>query len=240
MDNLVLDEDPPPPPAKMRKGIRPQSCKAKGRKFQQEIERRIKGVFPLEGNDVRSTSMGCSGSDLIMSPRALQYLPYDWELKNQERVQLWATLKQTRSRIEDNSVIPLVVIRKNRTKPVAVVPIVHYFHVVAGRFGHVTPDVTLGCLELTNGTDRPSKEAALREAVARTWDRWISEGRAPTLPVCSLQSLNFWDTIKAHWATGVVLNRGQADFPIVVALPWDTFETMIAQQLVEKSTEPPQ
>jgi len=233
MNDLVLEEEASPRTASSaRKGICPQSCKAKGRKFQQEIERRLKAAFPLTGNDIRSTSMGCSGSDLILSPRALQYLPYDFELKNQENVQLWATLKQTRSRIEDDSVMPLVVIRKNRTKPVAVVPIVHYFQLRTRTFGQIVPDVTLATLELENGTTRLEKEEALRGAVAKAWARWVSEDQdPPALPVCSLQSLNFWDTVNPHRQTGVVLNRGQSDFPIVVALGWDVFEQLVSAQL---------
>jgi len=241
MDDLVLDEEPPPrPAADKRKGIRPQSCKAKGRKFQQEIERRLKEIFPLEGNDVRSTSMGCSGSDLVLSPRALAYLPYDFELKNQENVQLWATLKQTRSRI-DETVMPLVVIRKNRTKPVAVVPIVHFIHLCTGTFGQVVADVTLECLGVENGATRPAKEQALQTAVNAAWSRWApADHDRPSLPVCSRQSLSFWDTVNPNRDTGVVLNRGQSDFPIVVALSWERFEALIAAQVAVDAPLPAQ
>ena len=49
--------------------MRPQSCKSKGRRFQQKVARAILDVFPhLTEDDVRSTSMGAPGEDIQMSP----------------------------------------------------------------------------------------------------------------------------------------------------------------------------
>lgn len=108
--------------------MRPQSAKAKGRRFQQWCAARFKQLFPhLEGNDIRSVSMGCSGDDLILSPLALKVLPYNFEMKNVENLQLWATIRQTEKRDDDTSnTLPCIALRKNRTNPIVVVSFMHF------------------------------------------------------------------------------------------------------------------
>eukprot|EP00041_Stephanoeca_diplocostata_P022849 m.550253 g.550253 ORF g.550253 m.550253 type:complete len:103 (+) comp22162_c1_seq11:267-575(+) len=65
-------------------------AKAKGRRFQQSIEHLVKDAFPhLTGNDIRSTNMSVSGDDLILSPRAQAILPYQFEIKCQEKISIW-------------------------------------------------------------------------------------------------------------------------------------------------------
>ena len=66
--------------------MRPSSCKAKGRRFQQQIAADILAAFPNLGeDDVRSTSMGASGEDIQLSTSARTLFPYSVEAKNQRR-----------------------------------------------------------------------------------------------------------------------------------------------------------
>src|SRR5690349_9145817 len=75
--------------------MRPQSAKAKGRRLQQEVRDAILGKFPeLQPDDVRSTSMGASGEDLLLSPAARTRFPFYVEAKNQEALNIWKALEQ--------------------------------------------------------------------------------------------------------------------------------------------------
>ena len=56
--------------------MRPQSCKSKGRRFQQRVARSILEAFPhLTDDDVHSTSMGASGEYAKLSAAARAALP---------------------------------------------------------------------------------------------------------------------------------------------------------------------
>ena len=101
--------------------MKPQSCKAKGRRLQQKIVSDILKAFPtLQQDDVFSTSMGCGGEDVKMSPAARKLLPLSIEAKNQEKVNVWEAYIQAESNCPEN-VFPCVVFKKNNTKTFAMV-----------------------------------------------------------------------------------------------------------------------
>ncbi len=67
--------------------MKPQSAKAKGRTGQQEVQKLLLGTFPeLEPDDVRSTSMGASGEDLLLSPAARRLVPFNIEVKRRATI----------------------------------------------------------------------------------------------------------------------------------------------------------
>jgi hypothetical protein len=69
--------------------VKTSSCKSKGRVLQQKIRDIIIESFKdLEEDDVRSTSMGASGIDVLLSPKAQLYFPYSVEAKNQEKISI--------------------------------------------------------------------------------------------------------------------------------------------------------
>jgi len=89
--------------------MKTQSAKAKGRKLQQWTRDQILDVYNhLEEDDVRSTSMGASGSDVQLSPL---------ECNNRGNTQ------------------PLVIVKENRRKPLAVVDAEHFFELL-GKLNH--------------------------------------------------------------------------------------------------------
>ena len=61
--------------------IRPQSAKAKGRKWQQEVAKLLTEKFDLQEGDVVSRPMGSGGVDLMMSPAARKAFPVSPECK---------------------------------------------------------------------------------------------------------------------------------------------------------------
>jgi hypothetical protein len=105
--------------------VRPQSAKAKGRRLQQEIRDAILDAFPvLEPDDVRSTSMGASGADLLLSPAARNLFPFYVEAKNQEALNIWAALEQAEAGSTKVFTLaePLVVFRRNKSRIYAALP----------------------------------------------------------------------------------------------------------------------
>ena len=97
--------------------MKPQSCKAKGRRLQQMIVADLLALFPHLGeDDVRSTSMGAAGEDIQLSNTARRAIPFSIEAKNQERVNVWNAMEQSRANAPAG-VEPVVVFKKNNEKP---------------------------------------------------------------------------------------------------------------------------
>ena len=104
--------------------MRPQSCKSKGRKFQQKITRSIVEAFDeLANDDVRSTSMGAQGEDILLSPLARALLPLSIECKCVERLNVWQCLEQAtvNAQLHDGAT-PCLVFSRNRSPTYAVLP----------------------------------------------------------------------------------------------------------------------
>lgn len=102
--------------------MRPQSAKAKGRRLQQETRDAVLAAFPqLEADDVRSTSMGASGADLLLSPAARKLFPYSVECKNTESLNVWKALEQAAKGAAANTT-PIVVFRRNNVVAHAALP----------------------------------------------------------------------------------------------------------------------
>jgi len=96
------------------------SCKNKGRLFQQLIRDRILAALPeLEKDDIRSTSMGCGGADIQLSPAALKLFPFGVECKHTVtfRIGMW---RQARMHTEGSDKIPLLFLKTNRKPPLAI------------------------------------------------------------------------------------------------------------------------
>lgn len=96
------------------------SAKAKGRRLQQAVAADIVASFPgLDDDDATSRSSGATGTDILLSPAALRVFPYAVECKQVEKVNIWAAMKQAEANAGGK--VPLVVICRNRAKPLAVV-----------------------------------------------------------------------------------------------------------------------
>lgn len=63
--------------------VKPQSLKSKGREFQKALVKQILDTFPeLQEGDVEWCSMGASGIDIKLSPKARAHFPVSIEAKN--------------------------------------------------------------------------------------------------------------------------------------------------------------
>lgn len=94
--------------------MKPQSCKAKGRRHQQKIVADLYETFPeLEEGDLRSTSMGANGEDIQMSAAARKLIPFSIEAKNTERLNIWNAFDQCKANCANYN--PALVIKKNHS-----------------------------------------------------------------------------------------------------------------------------
>lgn len=113
--------------------MRPQSAKAKGRKLQQWVRDKILALFPeLTNDDVRSTSMGAGGEDVLLSPVARERVPCAIECKSRKNTK---TLYDWFNQAAENAGIyePVVIIKGNHEKPLALVEAEWFFQLLKDR-----------------------------------------------------------------------------------------------------------
>ena len=95
--------------------MKTRSAKNKGKRLQNDVRDLILETFTeLEPDDVRSTTMGDSGEDILLSPAARKLFPFAVECKNQERLNIWDSLSQAEWNAGPH--IPLLVFKRNRSK----------------------------------------------------------------------------------------------------------------------------
>lgn len=102
--------------------MKTQSKKAKGRLGQQEIRDKLLKAFPhLEPGDVLSCSMGASGNDILLSPKAKESIPLAIEVKRRKSgyKTIYDHIEQADNK--DGS-IPVAFIRQDRKDWLTIVP----------------------------------------------------------------------------------------------------------------------
>ena len=65
--------------------------------------------------------MGSQGEDIILGKQSRQLFPFSVECKNQEAVNVWKAYEQFLSQENCKGYEPLVVIKRNRHKPLVVI-----------------------------------------------------------------------------------------------------------------------
>ena len=100
-----------------------RSVKAKGRRLQNLVRDKLRAAFPtLEEDDIKSQTMGMGGEDIVLSPSAKKVIPYSFECKNTERLNLWKSLEQCESNCKEG-IAPAIVVKKNRKSPMVAIPL---------------------------------------------------------------------------------------------------------------------
>ena len=99
--------------------MKTSSAKAKGRNLQTWVVQKLIEHLHLDEEDLESRPMGSSGEDIIMGKQSRQVFPYSVECKNQEKVNVWSAYEQAEANCKGYE--PLVVIKKNRKKPLVVI-----------------------------------------------------------------------------------------------------------------------
>lgn len=108
--------------------MRTSSAKAKGRTLQGWVRDIILSINPeLMGEDVRNTSSGAQGEDVQLSPAARELIPMQIECKNLARHAVYKHYEQASTHGNHE---PLLIIKQNRSKPLAVVDAAYYFELL--------------------------------------------------------------------------------------------------------------
>ena len=102
----------------MKKRMRPQSAKAKGRRLQQQFRDLLIEKLDIHPEDIESRSMGAGGEDLIMARAAREKFPFSIECKNVEKLNVWEAYSQAKENSKDYE--PIVVMKKNNQKALVV------------------------------------------------------------------------------------------------------------------------
>ena len=118
-----------------------KSAKAKGRNLQNLVRDKLRSIFVdlwtkmprLEYDDIKSQTMGMGGEDIVLSPVAKKLIPYSFECKNTERLNLWKSLEQADDNSEDR--MPVLVIKRNRSKVYAVIEFDNFLNIIGGSNG---------------------------------------------------------------------------------------------------------
>ena len=96
--------------------MKTSSRKSKGRRLQNKIRDLLLEHYSdkLERDDIRCAVMGESGEDLKLSPAARKLIPYSFECKNQEKLNIWDSLEQAEKNSDDYG--PVLIFKRNRSK----------------------------------------------------------------------------------------------------------------------------
>lgn len=107
--------------------MKTSSCKAKGRRAAQEAREILLDQAHdfLEPDDVKVTSSSVTGEDLQLSPMARAMYPYCFEVKCQEKLNIWSAIEQAESHCIDTLWKPILVFRRNHTSLHAVLDFKH-------------------------------------------------------------------------------------------------------------------
>ncbi len=123
--------------------MRPQSAKAKGRRLCAALKEELLKILPLEPDDLQVTSSGAGGEDLKLSPRARGILPFVFEAKNQEALNIWAAFKQAESHWEKHhtkeDLYPALVFKRNHSEMMIAMTLEDFLHWSFERKRHVFP-----------------------------------------------------------------------------------------------------
>ncbi len=114
--------------------MKPASAKNKGRLMQQWVRDKLFQAFKdlgLRAEDIKSTSMGVSGEDLQFSPFARDLLGISVECKSHKSFAVYKIYEQCVSNAKGNE--PVVFIKANQKKPLAIVDAEHYLSLLRGK-----------------------------------------------------------------------------------------------------------
>ena len=113
--------------------MKPRSAKNKGKRLQNTVRDILLETFKedLEPDDIRSQIMGMSGEDIVLSPAARRLIPYSFECKNQEKLNIWSSLEQAESNSGDYP--PVLIFKRNRSKTYVTVELEEFMKLIDDR-----------------------------------------------------------------------------------------------------------
>ena len=111
--------------------MKTSSAKAKGRRAAQEVRKLMLHFSPeLKPDDIKVTPSGVTGEDIQLSPAAREQYPFAIEVKNQEALNIWASLEQASGHVGDDEYFPQLYFTRNRTKLYMAMEAKHFLHYI--------------------------------------------------------------------------------------------------------------
>lgn len=114
------------------KPISPQSRKSKGRELQKTVCAVLSehtGIpYGYNNEEIQPRLMGGSGTDVVLTGKAREEIPFDIECKNTETFSLLPTIEQAKANTEDGR-IWLIVYKRNKLKPVVLLDMETFFEI---------------------------------------------------------------------------------------------------------------
>ncbi len=101
--------------------MKSRSAKNKGKRLQNKVRDLLLETF-------RSAIMGEQGEDIKLSPAARKLIPYSFECKNQESLNIWSSLQQAEENSGDYD--PVLIFKRNRSKTYAVINIEKFIELI--------------------------------------------------------------------------------------------------------------
>lgn len=97
--------------------MKPQSAKAKARRLQDAVYEILIEHFKgqLDPDDLRTAIMGESGEDIKRSPLAKKVLPFSFECRNREKINIWSSLEQAEKNASEDDT-PVLAFKRNRSE----------------------------------------------------------------------------------------------------------------------------
>ena len=109
--------------------MKTRSAKSKGRRLQNQVKELLLEAFTdLEPDDIRTSIMGETGEDIKLSPAARREIPFSFECKNQEKINIWESLNQAEENSGDYP--PVLIFKRNRSKTYAVLEIDDFIDII--------------------------------------------------------------------------------------------------------------
>lgn len=132
-----------------------RSAKAKGNRLQNMVAEMMEKYLGVGSGDIRKTTAGVNGPDVEVTDALIDRFPFSVECKNSERVNIWAAYEQAcGNNGATHARIPMVVIKRNRSVPLACIELETFFILLADldakkRLIHILQD---NINNLTNGS----------------------------------------------------------------------------------------
>jgi len=108
--------------------MRARSAKNKGKRLQNILRDKLVELYPALKDDIGSQIMGMTGEDIVLTPHARTFLPYSFECKNVEKLNIWKSFEQCRANAGDST--PILVIKRNRETPKVVMELDQWLEII--------------------------------------------------------------------------------------------------------------
>lgn len=110
--------------------MKQRSRKVKGRRLTNFVREKILKAFPhLRSKDIACADNGLPGPDLILSKVAKALVPFQWEMKNQQKMKTLYSWHKQASR-GAGSLTPVVVCKQNTRDPLVIIEFKEFLNLI--------------------------------------------------------------------------------------------------------------